>query len=107
MLFITLPHTDDFRLGNDMYRKVYNMTILHHSLENACHNLIASLGLLTPFLLCIKGKQLIKSLQGSKSKAKLPFFLATSSIVHIFNIYMSVKLLTVVCHYTGDVLPSN
>ena len=44
---------------------------------------------------------MIKRLQESKSKAKLSFFWATSSIVHIFNIYMSVKLLTVVCHYKG------
>ena len=89
----------DLRLWNDMYRKKGNVTILYHSIANACGGLIALLGLLTPFLLCIKGKQFIKSLQESKSKAKLPFFWATSSIVHIFNIYMSVKLLITECHY--------
>ena len=77
------------------------MTFWHHRIENAGANLIGFLGLITPFLLSIKGKQMIKTLQESKSKAKLPFFWATSSIVHIFNIYMSVKLLTVVCHYNG------
>ena len=81
-----------------MYRQKENMTILHHSIANACNDLMALLGLLTPFLLCIKGKQLIYSLQECKSRAKLPFFWATSSIVHIFNIYMSVKVLTVMCH---------
>ena len=89
----------DLRLWNNMYRIMDNMTILHHSIANACSGLISLLGLLTPFLLCIKGKLLIKSLQESKSKAKLPFFWATSSIVPIFNIYMTVKLLTVRCHY--------
>ena len=77
------------------------MTFWHHNIWNAGANLIGFLGLITPFLLSIKGKQMIKTLQESKSKAKLPFFWATSSIVHIFNIYMSVKLLTVVCHYNG------
>ena len=71
----------------------------HHSIGNAGNSLIVLLGLMTPFLLCIKGKQLIKSLQESRSKAKLPFFWATSTIVHLFNIYMSIKFLTVVCHY--------
>ena len=73
--------------------------MLHHSIGNACCSLIGLLGLMTPFLLCIKGKQFIKSLQECKSKAKLPFFWATSSIIHIFNIYMSAKLLITGCHY--------
>ena len=75
------------------------MSMLHHSIRNACRNLIGLLGLMTPFLLCIKGKQFIKSLQECKSKTKLPFFWATSSIVHIFNIYMSFKLFISGCHY--------
>ena len=99
VLFIILPCKGDIRLGNDMYRKMENMTIWHYSIGNACSSLIALLCMLTPFLLCIKGKLFIKSLQESKSKAKLPFFWATSSIVHIFNIYMSVKFLTAKCHY--------
>ena len=93
VLYIKLPRNGDLRLGNNMYRKIDNRTILYRSLENACNHLILSICLLTPFLLCIKGKQLIKRLQESKSKAKLPFFWATASIIHIFNIYMSIKLL--------------
>ena len=73
--------------------------MLYHSIGNACGSLIGLLCLMTPFLLCIKGKQFIKSLQECKSKAKLPFFWATSSIVHIFNIYMSFKFLIIECHY--------
>ena len=82
-----------------MYRKMGNGWSSYHSVGNACHDLIQLLGLLTPFVLCIKGKQLMKRLQESKSRAKLPFFWATSSIVHIFNMYMSVKALIAVCHY--------
>ena len=89
----------DLRLGHDMHIKRGYLSIWHHSIGNAGDDLIGLLWLITPFLLCIKGKQMILSLQESKSKAKLPFFWATSSIVHIFNIYMSVKALTLMCHY--------
>ena len=89
----------DLRLRHDMHIKRGYLSIWHHSIENAGADLIGLLCLITPFLLCIKGKQLILSLQESNSKAKLPFFWATSSIVHIFNIYMSVKALTLMCHY--------
>ena len=89
----------DLRLRHDMHIKRGYLAIWHHSIENAGADLIGLLCLITPFLLCIKGKQLILSLQESKGKAKLPFFWATSSIVHIFNIYMSVKALTLMCHY--------
>ena len=89
----------DLRLGHDMHIKRGYLSIWHHSIGNAGNDLIGLLWLITPFLLCIKGKQMILSLQESKSKAKLPFFWATSSIVHIFNIYMSVKALTLMCHY--------
>ena len=96
-----LSPKSDLRLWHDMQIKRGYLSIWHHSIENAGADLIGLLCLITPFLLCIKGKQLILSLQESKSKAKLPFFWATSSIVQIFNIYMSVKLLTVVWHYNG------
>ena len=102
VLYMTLKSLkSDLRLWSEMYRKMDNMAMSHHSIENACNGLISLLGLLTPFLLCIKGKRLIKTLQESKSRAKLPLFWATSSIVHIFNIYMTVKVLTVGCHYCG------
>ena len=91
----------DLRLRHDMHIKRGYLSIRHHSIGNAGDDLIGLLCLIIPFVLCIKGKQLMLSLQKSKSKAKLPFFWATASIVHIFNIYMSVKMLTVGCDYNG------
>ena len=96
----------DLRLWGDVQIKREGLAIWHHNIWNAGANIIGFLGLITPFLLCIKGKQLILSLQKSKSKAKLPFFWATATIVHIFNIYMSVKMLTVGC-YRGYVHSRN
>ena len=60
--------------------------------------LIGTLALLVPFILYTKGGQLIKSLQQSRSKAKVPFFWAVASLAHVFNIYMILKLLTTTCH---------
>ena len=99
MLFMALAPKSDLRLWHNMYRKMDNSGPSYHSVGNACNDLVQLLGLLIPFLLCIKGKQLIKDLEECRSKAKLPFFWATSTIVHFFNIYMSVKLLIAVCHY--------
>ena len=60
--------------------------------------LISTIGLLVPFLLHTKGGQLIKRLQQSRSKAKVPFFWAVASLAHVFNIYMMTKLLVTTCH---------
>ena len=93
------PNSSDLRLWRNIHTKGEKMTFWHHRIGNAGDNLVGFIGLIIPFLLCIKGKQLIQSLQESRSKAKLSFFWATSSIVHIFNIYMTVKVLAVGCHY--------
>ena len=66
------------------------------------YSLIITIGLLAPFILYIKGGQLVKSLQQSRSKAKVPFFWAVASLAHVFNIYMSAKLLIATCHQYGQ-----
>ena len=55
--------------------------------------LVYTLALFAPFLLYTKGGQLVKSLQQSRSKAKVPFFWAVASLAHVFNIYIAAKLL--------------
>ena len=62
------------------------------------YSLISTIGLLVSFLLYTKGGQLIKSLQQSRSKAKVPFFWAVASLSHVFNIYMLTKILITLCH---------
>ena len=62
------------------------------------YTLIVTLIFLAPFLLYTKGGQLIKSLQRSRSKAKVPFFWAVASLSHVFNIYMILKFLIITCH---------
>ena len=66
------------------------------------HALIITIALLGPFLLYNKGGQLIKSLQQSGSKAKVPFLWAVASLAHVFNVYMIVKLLITTCHPYGQ-----
>ena len=43
VLYIVLPGNGDLRLGNNMYRKIDNRSILYRSLENACNHLILSI----------------------------------------------------------------
>ena len=70
--------------------------------------LIGTLGLLVPFLLYTKGGQLVKSLQQSRSKVKVPFFWAVASLAHVFNVYMILKFLTATCYpYTNTDVISN
>ena len=86
-----MPQGTDFRIPNQGF-----------------YVLIGTLGLLAPFLLYTKGGQLIKSLQQSRSKAKVPIFWAVASLAHIFNIYMILKLLTTTCYpYTNTDIISN
>ena len=65
--------------------------------------LLITMGLLVPFLLYTKGGQLIKRLQQSRSKAKVPFFWAVASLAHVFNVYMILKLLITTCHPYGQI----
>ena len=60
--------------------------------------LIGTLVVLAPFLLYTKGRQLVESLQQSRSKAKVPFFWAVASLTHVFNMYISFKILLATCH---------
>ena len=62
------------------------------------YGLVSTLALLAPFLLYTKGGQLIKRLQQSRSKAKVPFFWAVASLAHVFNVYMILKLFVATCH---------
>ena len=62
------------------------------------YGLVSTLALLAPFLLYTKGGQLIKSLQQSRSKAKVPFFWAVASLAHVLNVYMILKILITTCH---------
>ena len=87
-------HRHDVRVRNHMPQGKYHIGIPHPGF-NA---LIITIGLLAPFLLYIKGGQLIKSLQQSRSKAKVPFFWAVASLAHVFNIYMINKFLITTCY---------
>ena len=62
------------------------------------YGLVSALGLLAPFLLYTKGGSVLKSLQQSRSKAKVPFFWGVATLAHVFNIYMILKLLVATCH---------
>ena len=70
--------------------------------------LICTIASLVPFLLYTKEGQLVKSLQQSRSKAKVPFIWAVASLVHVFNVYMILKFLTATCYpYTNTDVISN
>ena len=87
-------HTQyDFRLYNIMpQRGPYNRT------PKEFYLLISTICGLAPFLLYTKGGQLIKSLQQSRSKAKVSLFWAVASLDHVFNVYMIIKFLTGACY---------
>ena len=56
-----------------------------------------------PYVLHGIGKKQLESLQQSRSKAKVPFFWAVASLSHVFNIYMTAKLLTLTCNQNNIV----
>ena len=51
-----------------------------------------------PYILHGVGKNQLASLQQSRSKAKVPFFWAVASLAHVFNIYITVEVLTLACN---------
>ena len=65
---------------------------------SAMSDILVLLVIGAPFILHIIGKKQLKSLQQTRSKAKVPFFWAVASLAHIFNIYMGTKLMTVACY---------
>ena len=88
----------DVRVRNDMPQGKKHVGIAIHGF----YGLIGTIGLLAPFLLYTKGGKLIKSLQQSRSKTKVPFFWAVASLAHVLNIYMIAKLLITTCHPSGQ-----
>jgi hypothetical protein len=57
---------------------------------------------LWPFLLHIKGKQVVRALHLSKNKHKVPFFWAVAVLSPVFNTYMTGKLVIIGCHPTRE-----
>ena len=92
-----LTNRYDVRVYNDMPQGKQHLGITNRGF----YTLIGTIGLLAPFLLYTKGGKLIKSLQQSRSKAKVPFFWAVASLAHFFNSYMILKLL-IPCHPYGQ-----
>ena len=101
--------TSGVELGYDVRINHYMPQGTHFRIPNqGFYVLIMTIPLLVPFLLYTKGGQLIKSLQQSRSKAKVPFFWAVASLAHVFNVYMILKLLTATCYpYTNTDVISN
>ena len=77
-------------------RKVYEgaMVMSGYDTQYIFYWLVSTLALFAPFLLYTKGGQLVKTLQQSRSKAKVPFFWAVTSLAHVFNIYFTAKIIT-------------
>ena len=89
----------DIRLYGSMPRSL--LLIRFHTMANACGGLITFITLIAPFLLYTQGRQQIKTLQQSRSKAKVPFFWAVASLAHVFNVYMTYNALVVICFRPG------
>ena len=64
----------------------------------ALGNTLILLAIGAPFMLHIIGKEKLKSLQRTRSKAKVPFFWAVASLAHVVNMYILTKLTIVVCY---------
>ena len=75
-------------------RTVYEgaMVMSGYDTQNTFRSLIVTLVLFAPFLLYTKGGKLVKSLQQSRSRAKVPFFWAVASLAHVFNVYILAKV---------------
>ena len=63
---------------------------------------VALLVFLWPFLVHIKGKQVVRALHQSKNKCKVPFFWAVAVLSPVFNTYMTGKLVIIGCHPNRD-----
>ena len=88
----------DVRVHNYMPQRTQHLGIPNRGF----YALLITICLLVPFLLHTKRGQLIKSLQQSRSKAKVPFFWAVASLAHVFNVYMITKILIITCHPYGQ-----
>ena len=85
----------------------YDIRLYNHMPQGGLHSGIANQGFfaligtvlfLGPFLLHTKGGQLIKSLQQSRNKAKVPFFWAVASLAHVVNTYFIFKVQIATCY---------
>ena len=104
-LDLHLRHDNGFKYDVDIQanmprRTVYEgaMVMNGYDTQAIIYLLVPTLLMLAPFLLYTKGGELVKSLQQSRSKAKVPFFWAVASLSHVFNIYIILKLL-LLAHY--------
>ena len=85
----------------------YDVRLYNHMPQGGLHSgivnrgffaLIGTVLFLCPFLLHTMGRQLIKNLQQSRSKAKVPFFWAVASLAHVLNIYIIFKIQITTCY---------
>ena len=76
-------------------RTVYEgaMVLYKYDTQDIFYLLLATLVLFALFLLYTKGVELVKRLQQSRSRTKVPFFWAVASLTHVFNIYIVAKSL--------------
>jgi hypothetical protein len=88
-------HQYDVRLNHRMPQE-YASTGLRS--EVGFFRLIILLVLLIPFLQYTKGRQMITILQESRNKHVVVHFWAVSCLSHIFNMYMTIKILVVTCY---------
>ena len=70
--------------------------------EGGFNVLLCCLVLASPFLLHFIGRNTLKALEGSRRKTNASFFWALSSLSHIFNIYLMVKLFLATCYPYRD-----
>ena len=87
------------RLQIDAYLLAHH----EHSHLNGAGNFLLFLVIAAPYILHGIGKKQLASLQQSRSKAKLPFFWTVASLAHVFNIYMTVEVLTFGCNPNNTV----
>ena len=67
------------------------------TIHSAFCSLIVCIPFIFQFLLYTKGRRIVRRLQQSRSKARIPLFWALSSLAHLFNIYMIYNGLLAVC----------
>ena len=67
--------------------------------ENAAGIALGLLVIGAPFILHVIGRNYLRNLEKSRSKAKVPFFWAIASLAHVFNIYMLLEVVTITYYY--------
>ena len=72
------------------------------TIRSAFYSLIVCILFIVQFILYTKGGQMVRRIQKYRSKARIPFFWALSSLAHLFNIYMTYNGLLAVCFPYSD-----